>query len=316
MIRVETGSRLHFGVFQFGGQGGGRFFGGAGMMVNEPGIRLTVTPAKEWQAKGPLAERALEFARQVGKTFLDAGRSTPPHHITIEHAAPEHAGLGTGTQLGLAVARALAESIGWKADALELARRTGRGKRSAIGIHGFAQGGFLVEPGKLANEDIGPLSARVDFPEEWRIVLAIPGGSQGLHGPSERQAFQRIHEAAIPLPTDALCRLVLLGMLPALAQRDLAGFSEALYEFNRKVGEAFASVQGGPYASARLEAVVEHLRRSGVSGVAQSSWGPTLAAVVEDADHARAVSTELQAFGIASNELIVASARNRGATSR
>jgi predicted sugar kinase len=135
-----------------------------------------------------------------------------------------------------------------------------------------------------------------------------------LHGPAERQAFQRLHEAAIPLPTEALRRLVLLDMLPALAGRDLPAFAEALYEFNHKVGEAFAAVQGGPYASARFQGMVDHLRQRGVRGVAQSSWGPTLAAVVADDERAKAVTAELgHQFGMAELEVVVASARNEKA---
>jgi beta-RFAP synthase len=314
MIRVETGSRLHFGAFQFGGaaSGTGRFFGGAGLMVSTPGIRLSVAPAREWQATGPLAARALEFARQFAASFPAA--AMPAHHIAIDQAAPEHVGLGTGTQLGLAVAHALAESAGCALDVLELARRTGRGARSAIGIHGFAEGGFLVDAGKQAGEAIAPLAARAEFPDDWRIVLAIPGGAQGLHGAAERQAFQCLHEAAIPLPTEALRRLVLLGILPALAGGDLPAFAETLYEFNHKVGEAFAAVQGGPYASARLHEMVDHLRQRGVRGVAQSSWGPTLAAVVEDDERAKAVTAELRReFRMAELEVVVTSARNQKA---
>ena len=51
------------------------------------------------------------------------------------------------------------------------------------------------------------------------------------------------------------CRLVLLGMLPALVERDFDSFGEALYDFNRRVGEMFRPWQGDLYAHPRVSAV-------------------------------------------------------------
>ena len=112
MIRVEAPSRLHFGLFALpreefwpNRQGEARVparrFGGVGLMVEAPGVAVSVRPATEWSAEGLLAERALEYARRVTQS---------PHHIHVERCAAHHAGLGTGTQLGLAVARALLAS--------------------------------------------------------------------------------------------------------------------------------------------------------------------------------------------------------------
>src|SRR5207302_1257090 len=124
-------------------------------------------------AEGPLAERALAFARRFAAT-LPAG-VLAPQRLRVEYASAEHAGLGTGTQLGLAVARLLATIAGQNdLDAVDLARRVGRGQRSALGIHGFAQGGFLVEGGKSAAADVAPLLVRVSFPETWQVVLTFP----------------------------------------------------------------------------------------------------------------------------------------------
>src|SRR5262245_29463902 len=121
MIRVETGSRLHFGLFNVGSNEAwanvdgeqvitARRFGGVGLMVDAPGISLAVEPAPAWSASGPLAKRALEFARRFASSLV--AQELPPHRLTVECAAPEHVGLGTGTQLGLAVAESLAVAAG------------------------------------------------------------------------------------------------------------------------------------------------------------------------------------------------------------
>jgi beta-RFAP synthase len=233
----------------------------------------------------------------------------------VEHAAAEHMGLGTGTQLALAVGRALAAAYGLgELDAVELARRVGRGQRSALGVHGFARGGFLVEAGKRRPDEVAPLVARTAFPEAWRVVLLLPRWGQGLHGPGESEAFARLPDREALAETDALCRLVLLGMLPALAEQDLAAFGEALYDFNRRVGEAFRPVQGGTYAHPQTADVVAFVRRQGVRGVGQSSWGPAVFAVVEDAGRAEDLAKRLrERFALTAGETVVAPACAPGA---
>src|SRR5437867_3065524 len=105
-------------------------------MIDQPGLSVRLESADQWRASGPLADRALELARRFVATLPPD--AVEPHRIIVESTPPEHVGLGTGTQLGLAVAKTLAIAHGhsdW--DAVELARRVGRGARSAVGVHGF-----------------------------------------------------------------------------------------------------------------------------------------------------------------------------------
>jgi beta-ribofuranosylaminobenzene 5'-phosphate synthase len=329
MFRVWTPSRLHFGLLSLGGDQDAwpdrrgelvlpaRRFGGVGLMVERPGVQIVAAPADAWSAEGALAERALasaqRFAASVRRERPDA--HLPPGRIVVEQAPAEHIGLGVGTQLGLAVARALAKMWNLSFDAADLARHVGRGLRSALGVHGFAQGGFLVESGKRSGaEGLALLAIRVAFPPEWRVVLATPRDSLGLHGSGEHDAFTRL--AILPVgaaATDALCRLVLLGMAPALREGDLAAFGESLFDFNARVGEAFAAVQGGVYAGPRIAECVEFLRGNGVRGVGQSSWGPTVFAVVADEDRALNLLRRLsERFGLGPSEAWVAQACNTG----
>jgi beta-RFAP synthase len=330
MIRIQTASRLHFGLLSLAPPDAPpcpdrrgepvlpvRRFGGVGLMVERPGVRLGVTPAAAWSAEGPLAERALAFARRLAQGVRpgEATREVRPQRLVVEAGAPEHAGLGVGTQLGLAVGRALAAAWGLATDVRDLARRLGRGLRSALGVYGFEQGGFLVEGGKRAGEELSPLLARVAFPEDWRVVLALPAGDAGLHGPGEQEAFARLASRPTPPgPTDVLCRLVLLGLLPALVEHDLAAFSAALHDFNARVGEAFATVQGGTYAGPGVAALVEFIRAQGVEGVGQSSWGPAVFAVVGDEDRATHLARRVRDhLGLGAAGALVTRACNHGA---
>jgi predicted sugar kinase len=103
-------------------------------------------------------------------------------------------------------------------------------------------------------------------------------------------------------------------MLPALAERDERAFSEALYDFNQRVGEIFRRVQGGIYASATTADVVAYLRRQGVRGVGQSSWGPSVFAVLADEEQAEILVEEVREhFGWGAADVLCAQACNRGA---
>jgi beta-RFAP synthase len=322
MIHVQTPSRLHFGLLSLSAEANwanhlgetvhpARRFGGVGLMVHEPGVCLTARPAAAWSADGPLAERALAFARACAATLPPD--SVVPLALHVTRAAPEHQGLGTGTQLGLAVARAVTAAAGHTEEsAIDLARRVGRGGRSALGVHGFARGGLLVEAGKAAPREVAPLVARLDFPEDWPVVLIL-APRRGLHGGAESRAFERLAQTARGREaTDPLCRLVLLGLLPAVAERDCRAFGEALFEFNVRVGELFAPVQGGVYANSVVADVVAFVRGQEIAGVAQSSWGPGVCAVAPDTDAAANLATRLRRqFGWA--EVLVTGARNTGA---
>lgn len=310
MIRIRTPSRLHFGLIAPAAKSGRRF-GGAGLMIDKPGVEVTLEPAAEWRVRGQLAERGRTILERLLSSYL--GTQLEPHEICIHTDAPEHMGLGTGTQLALAMARGLAEAAKVEdKTAIALAPLVGRGLRSAIGTHGFDRGGFLVDGGKADDEDVAPLAARLAFPEAWRIVLILPPWPQGIHGLEERQAFGELEET--PGRADALCRLLLMEILPALAAEDFDAFSESLHDFNRQAGEAFAAIQGGPYANARVDELVQHLSELGVKGVGQSSWGPAVFAMAEDAERARWLVRKLvERFEFSSREMPVVAAAHEGA---
>jgi beta-ribofuranosylaminobenzene 5'-phosphate synthase len=324
MIRLASPSRLHFGLFRLPSPEawpdlGGNFtvparhFGGVGLMIDKPGIQMSAAPAKVWSATGPLAERALAYAHE----FLQNSPDIEPQAfaLNIEHCAPEHVGLGTGTQLGLTVAKALATALGRPdLDAVQCAGRVGRGRRSGIGVHGFQHGGLLVDGGKNVVTALAPLVARHEFPADWAILLVLPQAAKGVSGPQEHEVFEQLAQsAAVSRQTDALCRLVLLGILPALVERDLPAFGAALYDFNRRAGEMFASWQGGIYTNPRTEAIVSFIRDLGIHGVGQTSWGPAVFAIdLMDRMTRIAVQVRKQ-FAFTQAEVIVCGAANQGA---
>jgi beta-RFAP synthase len=285
-VFVRTGARLHFGVLDLRGALGRRF-GGLGAAVPSPSLLLEAARAPGGvAAEGPDAARAAEYARR----FLAYSELPGGARLVIHERIPAHSGLGSGTQLGLAVARALAELHGRPAEPAELARAVSRGRRSAIGTWAFALGGFIVEGGRRPGEDgIAPLIARFDMPRQWRCVVVVPPGDPGLSGDAEAAAFERL-----PPPVEAeverVSHLVLMQLLPALVEADLQSFGEALSAVQRITGSWFAPQQGGVFAPGPGEGLIRQMAEWGAAGVGQSSWGPAVYGLVVGIDAGRVMA--------------------------
>lgn len=281
-------------------------------MVEAPAVELCVRTAPSFVAIGPLADRAARSIRQAACRW---GMSElPAVEICIERTAPHHVGLGVGTQLGLATVAALARYLDRPLPAAtELALCAGRGARSAVGTHGFLSGGLIVDGGKQAADTLGRLERRVLVPDDWRIVLITIDDQRGISGERERDAFASL--APVPAATSArLRRIVAEEMLPGIEARDCLKFGAGLYRYGRMAGECFAAVQEGAFASREIAAHVAALRRFGIPGVGQSSWGPTVFAVVDRASEAdRLVDWLCDRQRVPRHAITVTTANNCGA---
>lgn len=289
-VFVEAPARLHFGVLDLRGDLGRRF-GGIGAAVPAPSLLLEARPAGELRAEGPDAARALQFARR----FAAHHRLDLRVHFCVHRSIPAHAGLGSGTQLALAVARAAAELSGLSTDVSSLARAVDRGRRSGVGTWTFAYGGFVLEGGRReAADQVAPLLARLPVPDAWRCVVVVPRGKPGLAGDEEAAAFARLPAPAAH-DVERVAHLVLMQLLPALAEADLAGFGAALGLVQQITGGWFAPAQGGVFAPGETRELVERLRAWGAAGVGQSSWGPAVYGIVGDAATAGALAERARA---------------------
>jgi beta-RFAP synthase len=248
----------------------GRRFGGLGAALRAPSLLVEARPATTLEVTGEEAFRVRQYARRyLEHEGIEAGAA-----LRVHRAIPAHAGLGSGTQLALATAQALAVLFDRPSEASRLAEATGRARRSAIGTYAFAQGGFLVEGGRLDGSNRpAPLLLRRPLPEAWRCVIAVPPAPRGLSGPAEEEAFSRL-EAPATATVGRIAQLVLMAVLPALVEEDLAGFGRGITEVQRLVGEMFVPVQGGRFAHQTVADLVDALLEAGAAGAGQSSWGP------------------------------------------
>jgi beta-RFAP synthase len=267
-VSVTTTARLHFGFLDPSGRGK-RPFGSLGLSLDRPATRIRLERADSFEAIGPERERGLRYLRSIAASSGRGGA----YRLRIDEAIPPHAGLGSGTQLALAVGSAFAALEDLRLDAQEIATRLGRGARSGIGIATFAQGGVVLDSGPRRGK-LPQLVSRLPFPAEWRVLLIFDTSSSGLAGESETDAFDTLPDFPESEATE-LHRRINESALPALEAQDFATFCDAVGELQAAMGAYFAPLQGGPYASAKIGQALDWLRDQGVSGLGQSSWGPT-----------------------------------------
>lgn len=305
-VVVEAPARLHFGMLDLGGSFGRRF-GGVGAAVGAPSLVLEASLARDLSAEGPDRERALGFAQHfVAAHGIDAGA-----HFRIQRALPSHAGLGSGTQLALSVARALAELYQLPNDVQQLTLAVGRSTRSGVGTWAFTHGGLVVEGGRRDGAQAeAPLLARHAMPEAWRCVVVIPDGGQSMSGQAELNAFARL---PAPFKSDAerVAHLVLMALIPAVVEGDIETFGRALTELQQINGRWFAHAQGGEFAR-ESAGLVRRLFELGARGVGQSSWGPAVYGVVESDEACARIAAQLR-LHFSAGVVFESAFNNRGA---
>ena len=265
------------------------------MLLDGPVTRVRLSRAAATMVQGPERDRAAQaLAAMVERLAIPVG-----HALDVASAMPAHAGLGSGTQLALGVAMAVRRLHGITPDLRGDAAHLGRGARSGIGIGLFEQGGFVLDGGRSEHNDaLPPLLARLAVPEAWHVLLLLDPAGQGLSGKAERAAFAALPPMAAT-EVGAICRLVLMQALPALAEADLPRFGDAITQIQERLGDYFAPAQGGRFTSSRVTRALSALRRLGAPGVGQSSWGPTGFAFARDDAEAHRLLDALLADGAA-----------------
>jgi beta-ribofuranosylaminobenzene 5'-phosphate synthase len=285
-VMVTVPARLHLGFLDLNG-GLGRCFGSIGLAISELKTILTVRRARMTKISGPDSDRVQQYYQAIVELLAVDG----DHDVKISEVVPAHSGLGSGTQLALAVAGAIRRLHNRPLDIEGDALKLGRGARSGVGIGLFHRGGLVVDGGRGRKLTAAPVISRLAFPDRWRILVILDPQRRGLHGADETGAF----ETLAPMPdVDAadMCRLILMKALPALAEHDFTNFSAAIKELQMRLGDYFAPAQGGSrFTSPDVAAVLNTLDGAGAHGIGQSSWGPTGFAFAPSPDDAYRLAT-------------------------
>ncbi|MCD6373289.1 MAG: GHMP kinase [Thermococcus sp.] len=302
---IRTPRRLHLGLIDPSATFGRRF-GSLGIAL-EGGYEVKIV---EGETMKVVAEG--EDVKTIEKTVkrMNLKYSTGVNFlIEVKKSIPRHVGLGSTTQLTLATAVGIARLRNLKVSIEELAEHLKRGRNSGTGIYAFKYGGFVVDGG--VKEGIPPLIFREEFPEEWGFLLVIP---ELRPGPDEEEE-KPLMDAVIGR-TDVAMEIshrILLGLLPALKERDVKTFGEHLSAIQQLVGKHFEAYQGGEFRE-DVKLILDWLNEN-TYGAGQSSWGPTVYGLIRRGEFRR-LSVELYDYlrehGIKAN-IELGTPRNRGA---
>ncbi|NOZ82651.1 MAG: hypothetical protein GXN98_02365 [Euryarchaeota archaeon] len=229
---VSAPARIHISLIDLNGSLG-RVDGGAGFALREPRVEVRVERAEGLRVYGMHAEVAEKAAKRVLSAY-----SLPGAEVEVLRAYPRHVGLGSGTQLSLAVAAGICRAYGIEKGVRELAELTGRGGTSGIGVAAFESGGFVLDggharalkreflPSSASTAPPPPVLLRRDMPD-WEIAVVLPAAGERVHSRREVNIFRDF----CPLPlsqVQELCHILLMKLLPALAEQDIEGFGEGI----------------------------------------------------------------------------------------
>ncbi|MBP1912294.1 beta-ribofuranosylaminobenzene 5'-phosphate synthase family protein [Thermococcus stetteri] len=265
-MRIHTPRRLHLGLIDPAGSLGRRF-GSMGVAL-EGGYEVRVLPSERLEIKAH-GEDVETIEKTIEKMNMTFGTGVN-YLVEVRRGIPRHVGLGSTTQLSLSVGTAIARLNGIHIPIEGLAGALGRGKNSGAGIYTFAYGGFVLDGGVKGS--VPPLVVREDFPEEWAFLLVIPelkrGPDEEEEKPTMESSFGDVEAAR------EISHRILLGLLPALKERNIRAFGEHLSTIQKLVGRHFAGFQGGEFRE-DISLIVEFLNEK-TYGAGQSSWGPTV----------------------------------------
>lgn len=275
-ITIKTPSRLHLGILDLNGNLG-RLYGSIGVALEKPNFVLEMEPAERLDVCRDSKDVIINLIKRFSRFY----KIKPKVRVELKETIPEHIGLGSGTQLALAVATSLSKIYKLGTTTWKLALVMSRGTLSGIGIAAFEGGGFVIDSGINVLDPLPPkIVFHHSFPENWSFVVAIPDVKRGFSGIKEREAFKGI----IPAPekiSAQICRIVQMKMLPSLIEKDIETFGQSLSEIDKKTGLHFKGVQNGIYREKISQRLIEFMLNSGSYGIGQSSWGPAVYGLVK-----------------------------------
>ena len=317
-IQIKTPARLHLGQLDLSGSLG-RKYGGLGVAIKKPNVNLEIYPERGLVLEGAGAEELQELVDRFHGHF----QLKPRVRLRVKENIPAHIGLGSGTQMRLAVADGLARFYGLNVPLSELAKIMSRGEsRSAIGFTAYAAGGFIVDAGlkeeylSLLHEGVAPppVLFRYDFPADWFAVISIPDKQCGLDEKTEAAVFKKLSPMSDE-DSGKICRLVLMKLLPSLLEHDAYAFGEALAKIQKIIGHYFAPAQGGYFSSPVSARLAQYCLEEGALAASQSSWGPSIYAFVEGEEAAYKLKDKMESAleSLGGGSVLVAAADNEGA---
>ncbi len=322
---IRALARIHMSLIDLNGSYR-RIDGGIGLALSEPQFVLEVQQTESGVT--------LEFADTVddeeailecSEKIPDAAEKTIEHfnidsgfHFIVHQTYPPHSGFGSGTQIAVSTAHLITETMGIEIASRELSSIVGRGGTSGIGTFTHDLGGFIVDGGHSIEEKPrflpsgaskakpATLIARYEFPEDWKILIAIPKVDKHMNGQDEVNVFQD----CCPIPKDEVekvSHLILMNLIPFMLEKNIKEFGWCVSEL-QKVG--FNKLEHSLDDS--FLPIMKAIEDAGAYGVGISSFGPVLYTVFDD-ENADIVEKTKEILG-EEGTVFVTKAQNHGFT--
>ena len=307
-LRITTPCRIHLSLIDENGYTG-RVDGGIGLMLDRPNVVFEASNnAEEFQIEANRYYRESievinEIASKVFKTFNISNKN---FHFNLKRYFPSHVGLGSKTQLSLAIISAITKLKNIDHLSTEhLTQLVDRGGTSGIGWRGFETGGFILDGGhdygfgkeketflpSSATTSINPALtiSRHNIPENWRFVLVIPDVKKGAYGDEEVRVFQNY--APIPQKeVNEVSHQIIMKIIPGIIKSDLECF-----------GEGLKRIQNIGFKKIEIELQHEIVKNFltffdeyGLKAYGMSSFGPSVIGIVESDTEAEVLLKEIQ----------------------
>lgn len=323
---IKTPSRLHLTLIDLNGALG-RIDGGVGLTIEKPSLNLQAESGNNgieivFEDKSHSEKLMNDYREKIENSankMLEFLKINSGLKFNVKEIYPAHSGLGSGTQISLAVGKIILKLNNMDMAAPEIAKIVGRGGTSGIGVRAFDHGGFIIDGGHRIDEKPdflpssaskalpAPLITRYDFPEDWNIILAIPDVPAGASGPKEVNIFQKY--CPIPLKeVQKLSHILLMKMMPAVVEADISSFGDSINQI-QNIGFKKVELE---LQHPLISALIRNMRYAGALGVGMSSFGPTVYAITDN--NSKEISKVAQdTIKEVGGKLIVTKAQNSGA---
>lgn len=312
-IKIKTPSRVHLTLIDLNGEIG-RVDGGVGIAIEYPHIEIRGSESVENSLSGNIVNV------ERFKSIMEKFERFTGHKASIEVLSDYkgHVGMGSGTQISLAIGEVFNRLFNLNLSVREIAEITGRGGTSGIGVAAFEKGGFIVDGGHSTKEKTGftpssaskasppPVISHQGFPP-WKIVVVTPDLT-GFSGADEVNLFEK----HCPVPVEdvkKISHLILMKMIPSIMESNLDDFGDSLWKI-QSLG--LKKIELDQYKNLMWD-VLKNLREL-TPAVGMSSTGPTIYAVTDtnSRDIQKYALNYFQDEGL-NCEKIITTAKNKGA---